>query len=106
MKRLEKIAEEMFERYCKEETGHDGNWQYLSRHRQKAWMEEAYRAVELVVKAMQNTVKPIPPPHKFDTVWEQGRFVGQNTERTTFIGYLHDVLEDCKEEIENYRNGE
>lgn len=110
MTKLEKIAEAMFDRYCIEETGHTGNWAYLSPHRQAAWVEEAYMAVELVVKSMQETVKPLPAPHKFDTVWEQGRFAGQSNERTTFIGYLHDTLQlakrDRDEFLKNKHNGE
>lgn len=104
MTKLEKIAEAMFERYCEEETGHKGNWAYLSRERQSAWMDEAYMSVELVVKAMQETVKPLAPPHKFDTVWEQGRYAGQSNERTTFIGYLHDTLQAAKRDRDEFRN--
>lgn len=104
MTKLEKIAEAMFERYCLEETGIAGNWAYLSQERQVAWMQEAYMAVELVVKVMQDNIKPLPTPYKFDTIWEQGRFNGQANERTAFIGYLHDVLESCKEEVENFNN--
>lgn len=110
MKKLEKIAEAMFERYCEEETGTNGNWLYLSAERRAAWVHEAYLAVELVVKAMQETVKPLPVPYKFDTVWEQGRYAGQSNERTTFIGYLHDTLEAAKKDrdhfLQNKNNGE
>lgn len=94
----------MFERYSEEETGIKGNWLYLSDERKSAWMEEALLSVELVVTSMQETVKPLPPLYKFDTVWEQGRYSGQYNERTVFIGYLHDVLENCKEELENFKS--
>lgn len=103
MKKLEKIAEAMFERFCKEETGIDGNWAYLSHERKSAWMDEAYRSIEYVVKTMQETLKPLPTPYKFDTIWEQGRFAGQSAERTTFIGYLHDTLEAAKKERDEFR---
>lgn len=103
MKKLEKIAEQMFERYSFEETGIKGNWPYLSLKRRAAWMHEAYLSVELVVRAMQETVKPIPVPHKFDTVWSQGNYAGQSNERTAFIGYLHEVLEACEDELDQYR---
>lgn len=108
MTKLQKIAEAMFERYCEEETGLKGNWAYLSPQRQSAWVDEAYMSVELVVRSMQDTVKPLAPPHKFDTVWEQGRFSGQMNERTAFIGYLHDTLESARRDRDEFRqaNGE
>lgn len=94
----------MFERFCKEETGFDGNWEYLSDERKAAWMEEALLSIELVINTMQQAVKPIPTPHKFETVWAQGFFSGQSSERTEFIGHLHNTLKSCKQELTAFKN--
>lgn len=104
MKKLEKLAEELFDRHCERETGKKGNWRYISHERKVAWMEEALLSIELVVKSMQDTIKPLPAPYKFDTSWEQGRFSGQSAERISFVGYLHDTLEASKKELEIFRS--
>lgn len=104
MKKLEKLAEELFERFCEKELGRRGNWRYLAKDRQVAWMEEALMSIHLVIDSLQQTVKPVTVASKYDTLYLQGFYNGQAAERTTFIGFLQEVKDTMEDELENFKN--
>ena len=103
MNKIAKLAEQKFDEFCRQEGSVHSGWSYLSKKRQLAWMEEVLATVTMVIKSMQATVKPAVPGTRFDTIWLQGYNAGQVAERTVFIEYLQQVLEQSKQEVEDFK---
>lgn len=101
---LKQLAEELFEKYCEQELGKRGNWQYLSKERQLAWMADAMTIAVSITKKLKAKVKPMPPPpSRFDTMFSHGYYVGQLEQRTEFVQVVHDIYQDLQDEFEDFK---
>lgn len=101
---LKELAEELFEKYCEQELGRRGQWEYLSPERQLAWMDDALAIALSLTKKLKDKVKPMPPPpSRFDTIFSQGYYVGQLDQRTEFVQVVHDIYEELQIEFDDFK---
>ena len=100
---LEKLAEELFVRFAKQESNVEANWAYLNNVRKIAWMDDVLLIADHVLNDLQNTVKPLEPASKVATSYEMGYNQGRGLERTQFITVLEKYRADLNDDLDIFK---
>lgn len=99
---IEDLAKEMFERFASN-SGTIAKWEYLSRDRQKVWIQDVTLIADRLLLEIRKDVKPpTPMKHKADTSYALGYKDGRKEEKILFITLLQQYHEDLMRDYADF----
>jgi len=104
MTQLEVLAKEMFVRYAERVAGHKASWDYLSKKRKLAWMEEVIIMSDYFVENFRNKIKGKPVPSRGQSGFENGMNSGIMQERLDILSFIEHLDEKLKSNLEEFKN--
>jgi hypothetical protein len=104
MNQLEVLARQMFERYATRVAGHRSSWDYLSKERKLAWMEEVLIMTDFFVENLQSKMNNNPLPNRGQSGYENGLAAGAAQERQMMKDFIHFLDSKFKKDLEEFRN--
>lgn len=106
MNQLEVLARQMFERYAERTVGHRSRWDYLSKERKLAWMQEVLVLTDFFIENLYSKINKLPTPSQGQSGFENGMASGILQERREMKNFIHFLDSELKKDLESFRNKE
>lgn len=101
---LEKLAQEMFERYSINEKGKKYNWNYLGASRKALWMKEALTYLEFIIEKSVVFLNKNPERSTDNSSYVVGYIDGLLSERRSLFNFFRELLKNFKEQMDEFEN--
>jgi len=106
MTQLEILAKESFERYAVRVVGHRSNWDYISKERKQAWMEEVITMSDYFIENFRNKISSKAKPARGQSGFENGMSSGILQERQDILNFLQQLDDKLKSDLEEFKNSD
>ncbi len=103
MTQLEVLAKEMFDRYAERVAGHRSSWDYLSKDRKIAWMQEVIIMLDHLNGNFRASINKKPQPTR-GSGFENGLCAGILQERQDMLNMIQRLEESLSKDLETFRN--